>query len=414
MNELRSTDDLPRLLRVAAFLWIGYFLALAAIDRILPPPDPYAPWYYGVNLILASIVLVLAFWRWAQRKLGRALLPLVIVMMTAAPILINHQLRILLPRQFSHVFGAPPEGMTQRLLPVLLIALVFTAWQYRWPHVILLSLGTAGLNLVMLSLAASVRARPFVGGFVATLIQTIVFLTVGYFISSLMERLRTQHRSLQDAHAQLAHYASTLESLTISRERNRMARELHDTLAHTLSGLSVQLETVKAYWSVDPATAQAMLDRSLAEARSGLQETRRALKALRASPLEDLGLPLALRRLAESAGQRANLEVSLSLPESAPALSPDVEQCLYRVAQEAIANVIYHAQARRLDLRLAVNGDGVALEIADDGQGFDVQTAEQGGHFGLAGMRERAELAGGKLKIVSAPGQGTTVRLTLP
>jgi len=131
MNELRPTDDLSRLLRVAAFLWIGYFLALAAIDRWLPPLDPYAPWYYGVNLLLASIVLVLAFWRWAQRKLGRVLLPVVIVMMTAVPILINHQLRALLPRQFSHVIGAPPEGMTQRLLPVLLIALVFTAWQYR-------------------------------------------------------------------------------------------------------------------------------------------------------------------------------------------------------------------------------------------------------------------------------------------
>src|SRR5439155_20678930 len=129
------------------------------------------------------------------------------------------------------------------------------------------------------------------------------------------------------------HHAGTLESLAVSRERNRMARELHDTLAHTLSGLSVQLETVEAYWDVEPRTAHAMLDRALEATRDGLQETRRALKALRASPLDDLGLGLALRRMAESAVARANIELDLEIPEQVPPLAPDVEHCIYRVAQ---------------------------------------------------------------------------------
>src|SRR5439155_24600069 len=122
------------------------------------------------------------------------------------------------------------------------------------------------------------------------------------------------------------HHAGTLESLAVSRERNRMARELHDTLAHTLSGLSVQLETVEAYWDVEPRTAHAMLDRALEATRDGLQETRRALKALRASPLDDLGLSLAIQRMAESAVARADIHLDLAIPKQVPPLSPDVEQ----------------------------------------------------------------------------------------
>jgi signal transduction histidine kinase len=245
------------------------------------------------------------------------------------------------------------------------------------------------------------------------LIQTVSFLVVGYFISFLIRRLQQEQESLAQANAQLTDYAATLEELTITRERNRMARELHDTLAHTLSALSVQLETVKAYWDVDSAAAQQMLDKSLAATRSGLQETRRALKSLRASPLDDLGLALALRRMAEETAARANLQLNLSLPERFPSLSPDVEQCIYRVAQEAVANAAHHANAHLLTVQLSANEPSVRLLVRDDGLGFDVQQGEGSGHFGLPGMRERAQSVGGQLTIDSRPGQGTTIWLTI-
>jgi signal transduction histidine kinase len=246
-----------------------------------------------------------------------------------------------------------------------------------------------------------------------TVIQTLSFLVIGYFINTLMTQLRDQQESLEQANTQLVHYASTLEHLTISRERNRLARELHDTLAHTLSGLTVQLETVKAYWDVDATAAQTMLDRSLEATRSGLQETRRALKSLRASPLDDLGLSLALRRMVESAAKRANLRLDLGVSAQIPSLSPDVEQCIYRVAQEAVANVTYHANAKNLKVHLTFNGGGILLLVEDDGQGFTEQSGNHADHFGLPGMRERAQLAGGNLSIDSHPGQGTTVRLAI-
>jgi signal transduction histidine kinase len=212
---------------------------------------------------------------------------------------------------------------------------------------------------------------------------------------------------------QLRAHAGTLESLTISRERNRVARELHDTLAHTLSGLTVQLEAARAYWAVDPARAQALLDKAQDSARQGLQETRHALTALRASPLEDLGLALALRNLAEAAAARANLDLELSLPDSLPLMPPDVEQCLYRVAQEAIANVIYHADARHMKVALCRQSDSLELVVQDDGMGFAPDATVPPGHFGLAGMRERARLVAGHLTVQSQGGAGTTVRLEI-
>ena len=246
-----------------------------------------------------------------------------------------------------------------------------------------------------------------------TLIQTVVFLAVGFSISYPMSRLREQQQSLEAANIRLTHYASTLEHLATSRERNRLALELHDTLAHTLSGLSVQLETVKAYWDVDQQTARSILDKSLAAAHSGLEETRRALKALRASPLDDLGLALAISKMAEDAAARANL--ALEMPEiiMMPPLSPDVEQCIYRVAQEAVTNVVKHASAKKLTVKLEFIEGKATLTVRDDGVGFDIEKINETSHFGLAGMQERARLVGGELDIISKPGDGTTIQLTI-
>jgi signal transduction histidine kinase len=306
-----------------------------------------------------------------------------------------------------------PENITLRLMPILFMALALTAWQYHWKQVVWFSLGLAAFRLILYYVLPRPTAQPTLPPITALTVQTISLLVVGYFITSLMRQLRAQHEALAQANAQLVHYAGTLEQLTISRERNRMARELHDTLAHTLSGLSVQLETVKAYLEVDPVTAQTLLDQSLAVTRSGLQETRRALKSLRASPLDDLGLALAISQLAHSAAERANLKLDLSMPEPLPALSPEVEQCVYRVAQEAIANVAHHANARQLSVALTCETDRVTLLIKDDGRGFDVRQGEQAGHYGLAGMRERAALIGADLNLESQPGHGTCLQLAI-
>jgi signal transduction histidine kinase len=241
-----------------------------------------------------------------------------------------------------------------------------------------------------------------------TFAVTAIALGVGW----LMQRQRAQQRALAAANQQLAHYAATTEQLAVSQERNRLARELHDTLAHSLSGVTVQLEAVQALWEVDPTGARTMLDQALRSTRSGLSEARRALHALRAQPLEDVGLALAVRTLAESVATRAGLTLAVTVPKQLDQLAPDVEQCVYRVAQEALTNVARHAEARALQVVLACENGCLLLTIADDGRGFDPSSVN-GAHFGLQGLRERAELIGGRLEVESRPQQGTTVRLAI-
>ncbi|MBN2393487.1 MAG: sensor histidine kinase [Anaerolineae bacterium] len=408
MKEKETEPKVTHLLYLAVALWLGYLGALLLIDRVFYPRPIFPPMYYWVNGVDILAVLALVLWSRKRPTLERAILPWLIGMMSVVPVIAGHLVLLPLPRNTAN----GPEATLLRLMPLLLMALVLMAWQYRWRYVVVFSLGIASLSLSLQLLFYRPNVTPLLPPITVLVIQTVSFLIVGYFINTLMSRLKQQQASLEQANAQLAHYASTLEHLTISRERNRMARELHDTLAHTLSGLSVQLETVKAYWDVDPTTAQRLLDKSLAATRDGLQETRRALKSLRASSLDDLGLLLAVRQLAESAAARADLQLDLMLPATLPALPEAVEQCLYRVAQEAIANVAHHANAKTLTVRLTYSNADCMLTVQDDGLGFDPRE-EQAGHFGLTGMRERAALVGGDLVIESRQDGGTKVRLRI-
>jgi signal transduction histidine kinase len=407
MKENDARPNVTRLLPLMAGLWLGYLLILFLIDRLFYPHPVFPTLYYAINGASALVVLGLALWPRGRRWL-RVALPLVIGLLSVVPTVTANSMVVPVPR----IQATSPESTLLRQMPLLLMALILTAWRYGWRHIVLYSVGiglfTLGLHLPFVQPGGPAVSPPVT----VTLIQTISFLVVGYFISALIQRLQQQRASLARANAQLTDYAAALEELTISRERNRMARELHDTLAHTLSALSVQLETVKAYWDVDPAAAQGMLDQSLRATRSGLQETRRALKSLRASPLEDLGLVLALRQLAEETAARANVRLDLSLPDTPVSLDPGTEQAIYRVAQEAMANATHHANAQRLTVQLNIERTGVTLLVQDDGIGFAEEEAAAG-RFGLHGMRERARLAGGGLSVDSQPGEGTAVQLRI-
>jgi len=408
---MMDSPETSRVLRIAAWIWMGYLAALLAVDALIYLRLPRIPvsLYYGGNGLAALAFLGLAYCDWMRKQLGEAFLPLMILLISGAPILLHHTfVPRLPPGPLSNA-----EGMALRQMPVLFIGLALTAWRYELAYVLLFSLGTAMLEMGAIILVGRVPANNIPVFFFITLVRTVSFIVIGIFINQLMSRLRAQGESLRQANAQLTHYASALENLTVSRERNRMARELHDTLAHTLTGLSVTLETAKAYWDVDLDRARALLDKSLVATRNGLEETRRALKSLRASPLEDLGLGLALRQMAESTAARVNLDLELALPDPMPGLAPDVEQCIYRIAQEAVENVVHHANARKASLKLEPDGEHVRLTVQDDGLGFDPRDKASTGHFGLVGMKERAELSGGKLTIDSQKGKGTKVILEI-
>jgi signal transduction histidine kinase len=293
------------------------------------------------------------------------------------------------------------------------IPLYVVSWQYSLRHVIVFSAFAALMNIVLLSQALGFLKLVSSSLFVLLPIQLILYLLIGFIVVRMMRIQREQWQQLAEANARLAQHASTVEQLAISRERNRLARELHDVLAHTLSGVAVELEGLRATMRRDPEQATALLDHSLRAIREGLTETRRALQELRAKPLEDLGLAFAIRTLAESYASHSDFQLKLDIDLDLGDFPVDVQQSVYRIAQETLVNVADHAQAQNVQVELKRDRECIQLIIRDDGCGFDPGSSEHKNQYGLLGMRERAEMIGGELSVESQIGKGTQISFRL-
>ena len=238
---------------------------------------------------------------------------------------------------------------------------------------------------------------------------------VAYTQLSARERDRKLLNELEAAHAQLAAYAARVEDLTLLAERQRLARELHDTLAQGLAGLLLQLEVANAHLKQQHVErGQAIVQQAITRARAALSETRCAIDHLRGNTIQPNDLPAAIQeeidQLTTSTGVAccADLEALVQTPVSCC-------EAVLRVLKEALSNVAHHAQAQHTWIRTTCSDTAFALEIRDDGIGFDPQlVTTQAGHYGLLGLRERARLLGGHLELMSTPGKGTTLLLCLP
>jgi signal transduction histidine kinase/ligand-binding sensor domain-containing protein len=206
----------------------------------------------------------------------------------------------------------------------------------------------------------------------------------------------------------------TAQFAAVLAERNRIAREIHDTLAQGFVGIAVQLDTVAKMQAVSAEAAREHLDRARILARSSLAEARRTVWALRAGALETEDLAGALREIADQLSGETSVAVEVS--GARRRLPPDVENNLFRIGQEAVANAVRHAQARRIRVDLDYGDRRVRLSVRDDGRGFDVEAATHSapGHFGLAGIRERVHNLGGELTVLSAQGDGAELIVEVP
>jgi signal transduction histidine kinase len=296
----------------------------------------------------------------------------------------------------------------------MMVPVVLASWQYgrfgMW-----VSLSVSGLLYMLTPLVLPPDA--FTWGIYAIrgFVLLGVTLILAYTVATLATAQRREQAALATANRKLAEQAVIGEQLATSRERNRLARELHDTLAHSLSGTAVQLQAVSTLLKLDPQAAATELVEAQQQIRRGLEESRRAIAALRASPLEELGLAAALQQRAERLAGRMGLPLQSNILSPLPPLPPLVEQSVYRIADEALLNIERHAQASQIGVSLGLENGRLHLTISDDGQGFDVNQIEAGnnGRFGLLGMKERAALIDADLEIESQAGQGTTVKLTV-
>lgn len=342
-----------------------------------------------------------------NRLLKRFYMPAVLLAAGIIPIaIINAKYNALLRAGIS--INSLDDTMTVTIL--LLFPLIITAWQYSFSVVFLFYVFLGLLDPLIIILANESFTPEVYGAFNASLVRIPALSAVGFVITELRDRQRREQAALEEANRKLEAYADNSERLAAGRERSRIARDLHDTLAHTLSGLAIQLEAMDTVLPPESSgRLKAMLVQAHTTVRSGLDETRRALKALRTGTLEDLGLPIALQRLADDARARCGMAVETHLIPESPGWNTALEEALYRIAQEALENSVRHAGASRVQMELTGGKHHLTLRVQDDGRGFRTDRLPPDARFGLKGMHERAESVGGRLSVESRETQGTTV-----
>jgi signal transduction histidine kinase len=334
---------------------------------------------------------------------------------------------------YSHmIFDRVPAGWAEVLFFSLQISLIL---------VIGLVLGTGGIWLFMVPLPVfaverlAPRQRWLVygaliaivvlanglpqGTWLNALINGVTVGTAVFFVAVFAQmRLNEQQAreqaeqlmlELEQANVQLAAYAAQAEKLAMTQERNRLAREIHDNLGHTLTTVNVQIEAAKVVMDSDPARALDAMNKAQELAQKGLTRVRESVAALRESPLSNRPLADAIASLVKET-QNTGIVTEFQVAGEPQPLENKVALALYRAAQEGLTNVCRHARASRVDVLLEFQPGEVRLEVKDNGVG----AAKTSGGFGLLGIRERMQLLDGGLEISTGVGQGFCLKASVP
>ena len=295
----------------------------------------------------------------------------------------------------------------------------FLAFLLRPLRVALLGIGAAGFivhsHVVFLDQRVSAWAIYF--GIVA--VQTASVAAGLYGAQKLAEIAEERRRALAQLEETMAENAGLHAQLVaqareagVLDERQRLAREIHDTIAQGLTGVITQVEAAHQSWG-DERAMRRHLDQAAGIARDSLAEARRSVQAIRPGPLDGTRLPEALDDVASRWVEAIGIDLQVRTTGNRRPLRPEIEVTLLRAAQEGLANIAKHAAATRAGITLSFMPGGVALDIRDDGVGFVPGQVVKDQSFGLAAMRQRVEDVGGVLEVESAPGEGTAISINI-
>ena len=246
---------------------------------------------------------------------------------------------------------------------------------------------------------------------IPTIILISMYVTLYVRQAEAREKAQALADELESANRQLTEYAARVEDLTIATERQRMARELHDTLSQGLAGLILQLEAADAHLAHQHNDkAQSIIGNAMVQARSTLADARNAIDDLRQPSLDDLdsALRLEISRFSTATGIPILFHADPTPPLPAP-----VTETLIRAVTESLTNVANHAQAHNVTVEVRMKDKSLSVTIQDDGQGFDA-SAIPSGHYGILGIKERVRLVNGNVEIQSEIGKGTTLKIEVP
>ncbi len=291
---------------------------------------------------------------------------------------------------------------------VILYALfpqVFGVLQARRIRLLVLAVLAAG------AVAVGMRHEELTTAVVQVGIALLVSLLIGTFTQVIMREAERRGRLISELEAARADLDEAQHRAGVLTERQRLAHEIHDTLAQGFTSLVMLIQAADATVDSDPAATRNRLALAERTARENLAETRALVAALAPTELRSAPLDTAVERATARLGEELGIAAAVRIEGTPRLLPPDVQVVLLRSAQESLANVRKHAAAGAVDVRLCYGESGVVLEVRDDGRGFG--SAHTGG-YGLRGMRARVEQVHGTVDVSSAPGRGTTVRVEIP
>lgn len=385
------------LLLYAAVLVVGVFYDVVGDDG---PHLARTSGFVAVLLVLMGLDLVERR-RYVNRTPNRPAIALlllrtglIVVVVTLDSAGFSRPLFVLIPFTAYFAFGrAVSLALAGAGLVVLLAGFALTepGWYSDREHVSDLLMFTVGLVLAVSMAAVAADEQEARGG------------------------LERAHRELEASHARLTAYADRVGELSAATERNRLARDIHDSLGHHLTAISVQIEKASAFRLRDPVTADLALRDARSSARAALEDVRRSVSALR-DKAPTLALAEALADLVQQVGDDS-LTVTLDVSGEQDGFGDAAVTALYRAAQEALTNARRHAGASRVDIALCFTESFAQLVIADDGRGLPSKsgaTAAGRTGFGLLGMQERVHLVGGLVDISSGAGRGTLITVSVP
>ncbi len=247
-------------------------------------------------------------------------------------------------------------------------------------------------------------------GWFLGLILTLLYSAIYLFVNTLAVALR----QLEDAHQQLQASAIQSEEMAATQERNRLARNLHDSVTQTIFSMTLAADTARIQLDRDPTQVAFHLDRLQQLAQSALSEMRSLVFELRPTTLSEAGLIATLNQHLEVLGKQHRLTVTLQV-DGDEILSKEQEHNLFRIVQEALNNIVKHAHTDRASVCLKFRDDQISLQISDEGKGFSPGSTPVGEkHLGLSSMRERVEMMGGTFRFDSRPGKGTEIMIDIP
>ncbi len=295
------------------------------------------------------------------------------------------------------------------LLQVLVYPQILFSLQLRWSVTGGIAIGAVTAAAIWVHAADQAAAYP---GVAVSLLTPVMVIALAVWIRETIAQSMARRALIEQlTTARLAAEAAERKA-GAAEERARLAREIHDTLAQGFASIVTHLQAADASLPDDAGRARRDVRAAEDVARASLAEARTLVWALRPEAIATAGLPAAIERLAATGPATPAVEVAVTgRPRR---LHPEVEVTLLRAAQEALANARRHAGARHATVTLTYFDDEVSLDVTDDGRGFDPEAASRSAGMGLFGMRERAELLGGRLAVESVPGEGTAIAMTLP